>query len=190
MHNRSLLGALVLTAAFLSCNSTVGEGTKSSSSPQLPSSGGSDTEAQLDGPHVKTLQLLKGEAGSALSLQLQAGGMSGVRQFEFNVALEPAEAFDLSSASFAPAKPFITVGSGVEITPEKNLRAIGIYLDAAGYSGDGGLGTLTVKTSSSFSSSTRARARARIVRFSAGPSSKERDTYTEQQLNLSLSFGP
>ena len=186
MHNRFLLGALVLTAAFLSCNSTVGEGTKSSSSPQLPSSGGSDTEAQLDGPHVKTLQLLKGEAGSALSLQLQAGGMSGVRQFEFNVALEPAEAFDLSSASFAPAKPFITVGSGVEITPEKNLRAIGIYLDAAGYSGDGGLGTLTVKTSSSFSSSTR----ARIVRFSAGPSSKERDTYTEQQLNLSLSFGP
>ncbi|MSR81424.1 MAG: hypothetical protein EXS58_00645, partial [Candidatus Latescibacteria bacterium] len=87
MHSRSPLGALVLTAAFLSCNSTVGEGTKSSGSPQL------------DGPHVKTLQLLKGEAGDALSLQLQAGGMSGVRQFEFNVALEPAEAFDLSSAS-------------------------------------------------------------------------------------------
>ena len=189
MPTRSLLQALALAVAVLSCNSTVGEGTKSNASPQLPPrQQGSGTEAQLDGPHVKTLQLLKGEEGGGLSLQVQAGGMSGVRQFEFFVALEPAEAFDLSSASFVPAKPFITVGSGVEITKEQHLRAIGIYLDAAGYTGDGDLGTLTVKTSSAFSSSTQAR--ARIVRFSAGPSSKERDTYTEEQLNLGLSFGP
>ena len=177
MHNRSLLGTLALAAAFLSCSAP---------------SQRSGLTAQLDGPHVKTLQLLKDEAVGGpqqpLSLQLQAGGMSGIRQFEFTVALEPPEAFDLNSISFSPSKPFITVGSGVEVTPEKNLRAIGIYLDAAGYSGDGGLGTLTVKTSSSFSSSTQGR--ARILRFSAGPSSSERDTYTEQQLNLSLSVGP
>ncbi|MCC7261417.1 MAG: hypothetical protein IT369_02740 [Candidatus Latescibacteria bacterium] len=183
MHSRSLLGALILTAAVLGCNSTVGEGTKAASSPQ-PLPGGSGTEVQLNGPHVKTLQLSRGEEG--LSLQVQAGGMSGVRQFEFTVALEPAGAFDLNSASFSTASPFITVGSGVEITPEKNLRAIGIYLDAAGFAGDGVLGTLTVKASATPATTPR----ARIMRFSAGPSSKERDTYTEQQLNLSLNLGP
>jgi hypothetical protein len=185
MRHRFLLGALALAAAALSCNSTVGEGTKAVGSPQPLPGGGSGTEVRLDGPYVKTLQLARGDG---LSLQFQAEGMSGIRQFEFTVALEPAEAFDLNSASFAPARPFITVGSGVEITPEKTLRAIGIYLDAAGYTGDGELGTLSVKASPAPSSSIPPR--ARILRFSAGPSSKERDTYTEQQLNLSLGLGP
>lgn len=184
MKSRSLFGALALVAAVLGCNSTVGEGTKAAGSPQVLPSGGSGTEAQLSGPYAKTLQVAKGEDG--LALQVLAGGMSGVRQFEFTVALEPAGAVDLSSASFSPASPFITVGSGVEVTPEKNLRAIGIYLNAAGFTGDGELGTLTVKASATPATSLR----ARIVRFSAGPSSRERDTYTEQQLNLSLDLSP
>ncbi len=187
MKSRSLLSALALAAVVLGCNSTVGEGTKAISPAQPLPSNGSGTEVQLDGAYVKTLQLSKGGEGG-LSLRVQAGGMSGVRQFEFTVALEPAESFDLNSASFAPASPFITVGSGVEITPEKNLRAIGIYLPTAGFTGDGELGTLTLRTNSAVSSSIPPR--VRLLRFSAGPSSRERDTYTEQQLNLGLNLGP
>lgn len=173
MDIRSLLGAMAMAAAFLSCSAP---------------SQRSGLTAQLDGPHVKTLQLFKGEAGEGLSIQLQAGGMSGVRQFELTMALEPPEAFDLTTASFAPEKPFVTMGSGVQITPEKTLRLGGAFLDASGYSGDGGLGTLHLKPNSK--SPTSAQARIRILHFSAGPSSIERDTYTEQQLNLSLSLGP
>jgi len=186
MRYQALLGALALAAALLNCNSTVSEGPKAAGSLQPLPSGGGGATVELNGPYVKTLQLAKGEA--ELSLQVRAGGMAGIRQFEFIAALEPAEAFDLSAASFAPADPFITVGSGVEITPDKHLRAIGIYLPPAGYSGDGVLGTLTVKARSALSPSVPPQ--VRLLRFSAGPSSRERDTYTEQQLNLSLSLGP
>ncbi|MBM3277926.1 MAG: hypothetical protein FJY95_07565 [Candidatus Handelsmanbacteria bacterium] len=183
MRYQALLGVLALAAALLNCNSTVNEGPRATGSLQPLPNLGSGTEARLNGLHVKTLQLLKGEVGEGLSLQFQAGGMSGVRQFEFTLALEPAEAFDLNSASFAPAKPFITMGSGVQIIPEKTLRLGGAYLDASGYTGDGELGTLHLKTRSS-------QARIRILRFSVGPSSSKRDTYTEQQLNLGLNLGP
>lgn len=185
MHNRSLLGTLVLAAALLSCNSTVGEGTKAAGSRQPLLSGGSGTEARLDGPYVKTLQLTQALEGDGLSLLVEAGGMAGVRQFELTLALEPAEAFDLTTASFSPEKPFITMGSGVQITPEKTLRLGGAFLDASGYTGDGELGTFRLTKSP-----VTTQARIRILHFSAGPSSSERDTYTEQQLNLSLSVGP
>ena len=184
MNPRSLFGVLAL--AVLGCNSTVGEGTKSVGSPQPFPSQALGTEARLTGPYVKTLQLAKGEDN--LSLQLQAGGMSGVRQFELIAALEPAGAFNLTASSFAPAKPFITMGSGVQLTPEKTLRLGGAFLDASGYSGDGELGTLHLQARSSLSAATLAR--IRILYFSAGPSSSERDTYTEQELNLGLSVGP
>ena len=193
MKSRSLLGALALSAALLNCNSTVGEGTKAPNPPPSQSTQGGGLEAQLGGQYAKKLQMLEGEEAvlgpqQPLSLQFQAGGLSTVRQFEFIVAVEPLDAFDLSAASFAPDKPFITVGSGVEITAEKNLRLMGVFLDAAGFSGDGGLGTLHLKTSSKFSIATQAK--ARVLRFSIGPSSTARDNYTEQDLNLGLSFGP
>ena len=193
MNSKFLFEVLVIAAAFLNCNSTVGEGTKAPNPPPPHPTQGSGLETQLGGQYVKKLQLRKGEEAilgpqQPLSLQFQASGLSSVRQFEVVVSVEPAEAFDLSASSFSPDKPFITVGAGVEITAEKNLRLMGVFLDAAGYSGDGGLGTLHLKTSSSFSIATQAK--VRVLRFSIGPSSTERDNYTEQDLNLGLSFGP
>lgn len=194
MSCRYLLSLLALAVGYLGCNSTGSESTKPSSQP-LPVAPvqGPRLEAKLGGRYVEKLQIQQGDGPAAgpnqpLSVRFQASGMNGVKQFELVVALEPVEAFELEAATFTPEKPFITVGSGVEVTPEKNLRSIGIFLDVAGRSGDGALGTLNLKTSSTFSAATRVR--IRVLRFSIGPSSRERDTYAEQELNLGVVIGP
>ena len=117
------------------------------------------------------------------SFSFSAAGMSEVKQFEVIVAAEPAEAFDLNGAAFVPEKPFITVGSGIELSPDKHLRMAGILLSQP-KSGNGPLGTLTLQTSAAFTKATQAR--IRILLFSIGPSSRERDRYEERTLNMGV----
>lgn len=181
-------------AAFLGCNSTGSQNTKTPSQPPpaAPSQGPPGSEVRLNGRYVEKLQLQRGDGAASgpqqpLSLKFQASGMVGVRQFELVVALEPVEAFDLAVASFVPEKPFITVGSGVQITPEKQLRIAGLSL-GMGRDGEAGLGSLNLQTSATFSATTQAR--IRVVLFSIGPSSTERDTYSEKELNLGMTVGP
>lgn len=175
MYHRYAFGWALCAAALLRCSA---------------SSQGTGLEARLQGHYVEKLQVLKGDeanpgAQQPLSLHFQASGMKGVHQFELVVAPEPAEAFDLEAATFEPDTPFITIGSGVQLLPEKHLRMAGLSL-GLDRDGEAGLGILHLKTSAAFTPA----ARLRVLSFSIGPSSKERDTYAEQELNLGLSFGP
>jgi len=189
--SKYLLG--LLAAALLGCNSISSQSVKTpeQSQPIAPAQG-PGLEARLNGRYVERLQIHKGDEAvtgpqQPLSLEFKASGMKGVKQFEMVVAPEPAEAFDLKSSTFEPETPFITVGSGVQFLPENHLRIAGLSL-GMDRDGEAGLGTLNLQTSSAFSATTQAR--IRVVSFSIGPSSRERDTYSEQELNLGVSVGP
>ncbi len=118
-----------------------------------------------------------------LSLTFQMEGLAGVRQFELRVQPEPANAFDMDTAIFAAAQPFVTpFASGIQI--EGNVMRMGGASLGAGVDGTAALGTLTIRTSSSFNSFTDAR--LVVTLLSIGPSSSQRDEYQSETLRLGI----
>lgn len=122
-----------------------------------------------------------------LVLNFEMEGLAGVRQAELRVRPEPPEAFDLSSAVFAAAQPFVTpFASGIQTEVQDGatvLRMGGASL-ASAVNDKASLGTLTIRTANSFNSFTDAR--LVVTSLSLGPSSSQRDSYDAQTLNLGV----
>ena len=144
--------------------------------------------ARLSGGYASRIRI-DGEGWPAstsaqdLRLTFQMEGLAGVRQFEMRVQPEPANAFDIDSAVFAPAQPFVTpFASGIQT--EGDLMRMGGASLGAPVDGSAPLGTLTIRTSSSFNSFTDARLVVTVL--SIGPSSSLRDVYQSETLQLGI----
>ena len=188
MKAHTLLLWLCSALLVLQCNSS-NNGGKSSNLPlpDIPGSPGAglQSEVQLDGRFVRGLRIEQGNrsgmgAQQEVELQFTALGMSGIGQFEIKIAPDPLAAFDLSALNFSPDMPFITVPPGVEVQEDNQLWIIGANVQRNS-NGDATLGTLTLRTSSTFNLAT-----LRVVFFSMGPSSSERENYTDELLNMGV----
>ena len=121
-----------------------------------------------------------------LTLTFQMEGLAGVRQFELRVQPEPASAFDVSGAVFAPTQPFVTpFASGIQM--EGSVMRMGGASLSGDVDGAAVLGTLTIRTSNSFNAFTRAR--LVVTLLSIGPSSSQRDEYQSGTLRLGIDVG-
>lgn len=145
--------------------------------------------ADLAGAYLKLLRIT-GDGwkatggGQELTLTFEADGLDQVRQFELIVQPDPASAFDLDGAVFAPKQPFVTpFASGIELNGA-NMRFGGASL-ARAVSGNVTLGTLTLRTASTFSAFTQAR--LVVTLLSVGPSSSQRERYDGNALRLGVS---
>jgi hypothetical protein len=118
-----------------------------------------------------------------LALTFTASGLAGVKQFDMVVRLEPADAFDASSFRFITESPFLNP-VGVDLLSEVELKTGAAILGTTAVDGEWLLGTLMMQTSAQFDPSRPAR--LVIQSFSIGPTSFERDTYTESDLELSI----
>lgn len=126
-------------------------------------------------------------AAQELTVTFQLDGMAGVRQFEMRVTPEPANAFDMDTAVFAAAQPFVTpFASGIQI--ENGAMRMGGASLGGGVDGTATLGTLTIRTSSSFNTFTDAR--LVVTTLSVGPSSSQRDGYDSDVLQLGIDVSP
>jgi hypothetical protein len=120
-------------------------------------------------------------------LEFLAVGLQQVKQFEFVLQVEPAEAFDLARSSFVPERPFTTFGSGIEAVEEGRLRIAGaLFSKQETVQGDQTLGTLNLKTGPTYSAAVHPR--VRVTFFSIGPTSTDRESYADQELKLGATF--
>lgn len=122
------------------------------------------------------------EPEQPLALTFTANGLAGVKQFDMVVRLDPADAFDASSLRFITEGPFINP-VGVDLLSEVEVKTGAAILGTA-VDGEMLLGTLMMQTSAQFDPALSAR--LVIQSFSIGPTSFERDTYTESNLELSI----
>ncbi|MEE2627524.1 MAG: FlgD immunoglobulin-like domain containing protein [Candidatus Latescibacterota bacterium] len=125
-------------------------------------------------------------AGATVEVALSAAGMVGVKQFDVTLTVSPADAFDLSSATFAQ-NPAFTISPGVEFPADGQVKS-GAASFGAAVNGDAGLGTFTLTTSADFSSDTEAT--ITVTRVSLGPSSTDRDVFDTDALGLSITVNP
>jgi hypothetical protein len=125
-------------------------------------------------------------AGATVEVALSAAGMVGVKQFDVTLTVSPADAFDLSSATFAQNSAF-TISPGVEFPADGQVKS-GAASFGAAVDGDAGLGTFTLTTSAGFSSDTEAT--ITVTRVSLGPSSTDRDVFDTDALGLSITVNP
>jgi hypothetical protein len=125
-------------------------------------------------------------AGATVEVALSAAGMVGVKQFDVTLTVSPADAFDLSSATFAQ-NPAFTISPGVEFPADGQVKS-GAASFGAAVDGDAGLGTFTLTTSADFSSDTEAT--ITVTSASLGPSSTDRDVFDADALGLSITVNP
>jgi hypothetical protein len=125
-------------------------------------------------------------AGATVEVALSAAGMVGVKQFDVTLTVSPADAFDLSSATFAQNSAF-TISPGVEFPADGQVKS-GAASFGAAVDGDAGLGRFTLTTSADFSSDTEAT--ITVTRVSLGPSSTDRDVFDTDALGLSITVNP
>jgi hypothetical protein len=131
-------------------------------------------------------------AGQEVTVTINAVGMSAVKQFEWQISVEPAEAFDLeglagNTDAFSGVDGFFgseTLG-GPEI--DGNLVKVqGAQLGGSGASGDGTLGTLTLTTAAGFNAETTAT--ITVVNVSVGPTTADRDVQSPDATGLELAI--
>jgi hypothetical protein len=123
------------------------------------------------------------EGGAPVALTFSTQGLVEVRQFEVVVQMEPAGAFDASSATFEPASPFLTFGPGAESRGEGALRIGGASL-GKGQNGTAVLGTLRLNAAAAMAQVEEVV--VRVTFFSVGPSSSLRDNYAVEQLSMQV----
>lgn len=122
-------------------------------------------------------------AGQTVEVGIDASGLVNVRQISITLTFEPADAFDLAASSGGYAAPsgFIVPGPG-EVSGNQVTYGAANFL--AGIDGDGTLGTITVTTSASATEQTSAT--VTVSRISIGPSSTDRDVFTDTGLTTTI----
>ena len=124
--------------------------------------------------------------GQEVTVELEADNVVGVKQYGLVVTLDPPDAFDLDSITFATASDVLdpedpkTWVSGTWISPGVLLLDDGVELGAGNFTdaytgSDFALGTLTLTTAADFTADTEAL--IDVTRISLGPSSTERDVF-------------
>ena len=124
--------------------------------------------------------------GQELTVELEADNLVGVKQYGIVVTLDPPDAFDLDSITFATASDVLdpedpdTWVPGTWISPGVLLLDDGAELGAGNFTdaftgSDFPLGTLTLTTAADFTADTEAL--IDITRISLGPTSTERDVF-------------
>ena len=160
--------------------------------PNPSQSGPLERAADLDGRYVQSIRIKEGEftatgPGQEVAMTFTAKGMDNVKQFEFRLEIDPAEALDFTTSAFVATQPFLQPPpSGTELTDNGEWRIAGVILGDDPAEGDNALGTLTFKTKDGFDPSTRVQ--VRITFFSVGPSYSDRDDYTANDLNMGITI--
>ena len=122
-----------------------------------------------------------------VTVTFAAKGMDNVKQFEFRLEIDPAEALDFAESAFVATQPFLQPPpSGTELTDNGQWRIAGVILGEDPAEGDNALGTLTFKTKGGFDA--RTQVQVRITFFSIGPSFSNRDDYTANDLNMGITI--
>ncbi len=158
----------------------------------VPEARSQDTalELPLSGQYVSLISVTGGpwlatEPGQQVNLIFTADGLVDVKQFDFLVRLDPPEAFDITGAIFRTDNPFLNpFPGGVDLLSDTEIKMGAAILGTSVVNGERILGTLSIPTSETFTRSQPAR--LVIQSFSVGPSSFDRDTYGETDLELSI----
>jgi len=127
------------------------------------------------------------EAGATVDVTLSAAGLVGAKQFDITLEVSPADAFDLTSTTFAHNAAAFQISPGVEFPTAGQVKSGAASFGAAA-DGDALMGTFTLKTADSFTSSTEAT--ITVIRYSVGPSSTDRDVFDTAALGLSVGINP
>ena len=192
MRSRNSLTAIVPFAWFflLHCGESEPDGI---SNPPQPEEGTADASGlrqsvALNGSYAGEV-LIEGDdweatsGGREIALLFSGRELKNIRQVELILEPDPASAFDLDSAVFAPKDPFITFGNGVEMLDGGRLRVGGASVSKT-IEGHQQFGTFTVRTSDGFNS--RTNARIEVSFLSLGPSSSDREEYHKEDLRLGV----
>ena len=125
----------------------------------------------------KALNELVAGPGDKIPVVLHAAGLTGVKQVEVIVTVEPAEAFDLEKTTFSGSSAFRLAAPAVEVSGNQVRGGAVVIRDAV--DGDAHLGSFILVTSDSFTEEMEADIVVHSV--SLGPSSGMRD-YLDTEL--------
>lgn len=125
----------------------------------------------------KALNELVAGPGDKIPVVLHGAGLTGVKQVEVIVTVEPAEAFDLEKTTFSGSSAFRLAAPAVEVSGNQVRGGAVVISDAV--DGDAHLGSFILVTSDSFTAETEADITVHSV--SLGPSSGMRD-YLDTEL--------
>mgnify|MGYP000120848463 FL=1 len=125
------------------------------------------------------------EPGQTFEVDVDAIGLAGVEQYEIILELDPPAAFDLANSSFANSLTS-AITLGIESPGPGQFRSGAAILSGTPFTGDGTLGTFTLKTSPEFAND----ATVKLGRVAVGSSSTEQDVFLAGDLNLSFSIAP
>jgi large repetitive protein len=141
----------------------------------------------LSGLHISGLSIspasLTGvRPGDEVELTVSGVGLSEVKQFAITLEVSPEDAFDLPATTFSPNEIF-TIAPGVDFLSLGRVQSGAASL-AGPIEGDAELGTFKLHMSSNFNSSTSAI--IKVAAISIGPTSTDRDNFSEDELGLGL----
>ena len=160
--------------------------------PNTSQTGPLELAADLDGRYVQSIRIEEGEftatgPGQEVAMTFAATGMDTVKQFEFRLEIDPAQALDFAESAFVATKPFIhPPPSGTQLTDDGEWSIAGAIFGDVQAAGDNELGTLNFKTKDGFDAGTQVQ--VRITFFSIGPSFSDRDDYTANDLNMGITI--
>lgn len=187
------LCTLLFLAAFAACGTDTPKNAETPGGslplPGQPNSGSLELEAQLGGRYMQSIRIEEGEftatgPGQDIALTFAASGMSNVKQFEFRLQIDPADALDFAGSAFVATQPFLQPPpTGIEQMDNGQWRLAGAIFGES-KEGDNMLGTLTLKTKDGFDAGTEVQ--VRVAFFSVGPSFSDRDDYTAADLNMGV----
>ena len=182
--------ALALCLHVLGC-SDGGPQSGTEPGPRPPDSAtGYRQQSTLSGDYAGRIDIVGGPWQASgpqqqVNLTFVASGLSDVKQFQLDLKIEPAVAFDTATAVFVTEDPFTDpFPNGVIVVSQDRLQVGAAILGNNVVSGEKTLGTLRITTSSTFGRLVRAR--IGVERFSVGPTSVERDEYLASELNLGV----
>jgi len=189
-HHALSLGTVALCLQLYAC----GDDNPQSGGTPIPGQPGPQSafkqQISLSGAYADRIDIVGGPWQASgpqeeVSLTFVVSGSSEVKQFQIDIKLEPAGAFDVEGAIFVAEDPFIDpFPNGIVVVSPDQIQMGAAILGASASSPDKTLGTLTIKTSATFGRLVQAQ--ISVERFSVGPSSTDRDEYTGETLNLGV----
>jgi len=123
-------------------------------------------------------------SGGSVTVEIAASGLVGMKQFQINIAVSPADAFDLASASFTPE-------GGLFGLPEPGDGVIGFgfaKFGGAGIDGDWTFGVAEFPMAASFTTDTEATITVTLI--SVGPDTENRDNFDAEALGFTITINP